>query len=626
MADRYAVETVFKAHDQMSRALNRLRRNTDTFANRLEARIKRMGAVTNRVQRGMADKLRQMTFAAIPAGFAMKSIYGTFAEFEANMVSATAKMGIFRSEAPKAFQEISDAVKETGRETKFTMLQMSKLAVLMGQAGLKGPQTKALLRPVADFALAVREDVDEAFNKLSNIAGSFGVFVDKDDPMLSENILKVANMTAYAVNNATMSLEDFREAMIYSGKMAKEYGMDMSDAIAAVMTLADAGVRGSIGGTGLQRVLQYFIKPSKDAQTMLNQLGVSFTNKEGDFKNAIGTFSELQEKLKTASQSERAFFISELSGLIGFKSAVSLIDAADKSLKKYAAGVKDAHKQGYMKKLAVEQMATLEFAGQRLASSIESVKISIGELNSKSLSELIHNMATWLNKNEELIAQRVGAFMETIIRNAGLIAGVTGGFVGLTVAAFSLNQILSATLAIITATKWVAGLGLIQGAVTGLSVAFGGLFAVIKTGMVTVFTGMLLNPVTWAILAIGALVFSIYNFAEHWQRLGDIISRSFSYVIDGVWQQLLGAIETIKDFYNWWHGQDQSGVTGGRGSKLAQELASDHGVEILQRVGPDPTFNVTMIMPDGTVVDETKVTPKNGSNQLKLSTTGEIIE
>ncbi len=203
-------------------------------------------AKTNSILNGWAKSL-QSTFAGV---FAARELFrglqygiGVIADFEASMSEVKAITGATGSE----FDKLRDSALKLGATTKFTAKEVSELQVSLGRLGFS---TQEILSST-DAILKLSAATGENLAKSADVAGST---VRSFNLQASETI-KVADIMASSFNKTALGLDNFSEAIKYVAPVAANAGLSLEQTTAMLGVLADNGIRGSMAGTSLRKII-----------------------------------------------------------------------------------------------------------------------------------------------------------------------------------------------------------------------------------------------------------------------------------------------------------------------------------------------------------------------------------
>jgi TP901 family phage tail tape measure protein len=177
------------------------------------------------------------------------------------------------------------------------------------RAGLTLSEASTLVRQALTLSEVSGTDLSETVRSL------FGVFRNMGIPITKEYADTITSELSYALDQSIMDLDDFANAMKYVGPIAGQLRVPLHDLFAALMTLHDAGIRGSIAGTGLARMLVRLEAPTATARRALAQLGVDWhrlrpsANNLADVIDLLAaSVDELTIRVLLGERAERAFY------------------------------------------------------------------------------------------------------------------------------------------------------------------------------------------------------------------------------------------------------------------------------------------------------------------------------
>jgi len=280
----------------------------------------------------------------------------TFVKFEDTL----GKVQAVTSSTAEDMNNISQAIKTTAVETRFTATEIAGLAVSLGKLGATSEEIPDLLRPIATAAQAVGGDiavVGEAILKTNN---QFGI--------ASNDTVVTAAIFADAINTSALSLNSLGTALQYVGPLASQVGLSLADTSAFMKVLADNGFTASKIGTGLRNI---FIKIKESGKPL------------------IETLEELADKNISLAESVE---------LVGIRSAgqfAVLLDNID--ILKESVSVTNALTQARVAEAA--QMKTTAAQADVLKAVYENLQLTVGTAIADN--EVLLNSIGLLDKNSE---------------------------------------------------------------------------------------------------------------------------------------------------------------------------------------------------------------------------------
>ena len=196
--------------------------------------------------------------------FVKKSI-SSFVEFEDSLTRTAAIMG---ETTLGAIERVRTEVETLGRETRSTALEVSEAAQLLALAGFKEVDlvdAKAL-ENLNNLAIAAGVDIPTAASVAISSLRGMGMEV--------EDLSKVNDVLLQTMNNSFTTIETLGETMKLLAPTAAAAGISLEEAAAAAGALGNAGIQGSMAGTGMRMAINKLIKPTGDARRVMESLNL----------------------------------------------------------------------------------------------------------------------------------------------------------------------------------------------------------------------------------------------------------------------------------------------------------------------------------------------------------------
>jgi TP901 family phage tail tape measure protein len=247
--------------------------------------------------------------AAAGIGAGLGSAVRVAMDFEKAMSSVAAKSGAVGEE----FQQLSTLAKDLGRTTKFTATEVAEGMDFLAMAGFKTNDILAAMPGILQLATAANADLAMTADIVSDTLGAMGLEADYTGRM--------ADIMAAGMTNANFDMGMLGETMKNSASVAREFGMSFEELIAATDALAFGGIKGAEAGNALKRVMLLLAAPTDAAGKLLEQLGVSAADTEGNMRPLNEIFGDLGRAMDAAGMSEQQR-LQTLETLFGKQAAV----------------------------------------------------------------------------------------------------------------------------------------------------------------------------------------------------------------------------------------------------------------------------------------------------------------
>lgn len=445
-----------------------------------------------------ADRLRRLmtrAFAAIGAGIGGATIVRRIAEFGQAMSTVRAITGA----TEQTFESLRRRARDLGATTRFTATQAAEGMLFLARAGFDTDEVLASIAGTLNLAQAGALDLGRAADIASNILTGFRLEADQT--------ARVVDVMALAANSSNTNIEQLGDAMKFVAPVAAGLGVSIEDATAAIGALSDAGLQGSLAGTGLRRVLSELESPATKTVDILKSLGLTTDDVR---VSQVGLITALQRLREAGVDTGQALEIFGDRGGPAFEVLASSIPR----VRELARELDDAG--GTAAEVSRIMDDNLNGALLRVASAFESVILAFGELGAESvLTQAFNGLAIALRYVGDNLAQ-VGRY--ALALGLALAAPVIG--------------------------RWVRGLGAATAATTGLRRAMLATVAAARLlGRVFLF-GLLVEGINLAIERYDHFLRFIRETPATW---GDVAALSVDFFVNRLIQGLLQAANVVQN-------------------------------------------------------------------------------
>ncbi|CCV12931.1 phage tail tape measure protein [Mesorhizobium sp. STM 4661] len=215
---------------------------------------------------------------------------------------------------------LKDRLIEVSEASKFTALEITKAATILGQAGFSARQVADSIGAISLLATAAGTDLASAVDVTSSVLSIFN--------LQTEQTADVANTMTAALNLSKLTIDKLALGFQYSGNVAAQMGVTFQELTGVLGALANSGIRsGSTLGTGLRQLLIDIQNPSKEFKKTLDGLKLS----EEDVNIESNGLVNVLNKLKTAGfSSADAFGAFEVRAAATYSALSNNLDLASK--------------------------------------------------------------------------------------------------------------------------------------------------------------------------------------------------------------------------------------------------------------------------------------------------------
>ena len=462
----------------------------------------------------------------------------SFADFEQATVDVIAVLGDLETEGARAaaFKDLSQTFLELGETTEFTANQIAGAARQLGLAGFSTKEIQDSIRSISNLASAGNVDLDRAAKISVNIGRAFGI--------AASDLSRVSDTLAAISTNSNTTVESLAESFKLASPIAASLGQDLEIIGAAIGVLGNAGLSGTIAGTGINRFLSELLEKRDKVDELLQGIGSSFDRVDPTklgLDEIIAEFTKLEELNLIDTET---FF-----STFDQRSARAVVTLVNQGTESFSRLTKAANES------AGRASAIRDI---RLDTTLGSWKIAISALTTSMID---------LGKVVEPLARSLIAFLtdatrsltETIRAYPGLFSGLTSAIasvagvslvlgpalsgLGLAVRGLGIAKLTQSLISVVPAlsifgggaisgTTTVAGFG---ASATKAAFSFRALGSAILTGI---------GPIGLVIAAVGALTFAISSYESAALKAFDEKNADFFGQVEA---NALAASKTVSD-------------------------------------------------------------------------------
>lgn len=463
------------------------------------------------------------------------AIANTSANFQAGMSKVQAISGATGED----LQKLKDKAMEMGQKTQFSATEAADAMSYMAMAGWDADKIMSGLSGVMDLSAASGEDLALVSDIVTDAMTAFGLEADKAGSF--------ADILAAASSNANTNVALLGESFKYVAPVAGALGYTAEDTAVALGLMANAGIKGSQGGTALRTALSRLVDPTKEMKALMNEYGISLTNQDGTMKSLGEVMQDLKSKMGGLDEATQAQAATTLFGQEAMSGMLAIINSSDADFEKLQSAIYGA--DGAANQMATTMNDNLIGKLKLLWSQLETVALKLGETLLPIIEKVVEKITEWVDWFSNLDSST----QDTIIKVALLAAAV--------------GPLLSVVgTAIKTFGKMQENLTLAKDAFTALKNS-----QVLATAKTKLLAGaqaalnavMSLNPATWVVIGILALVATfvvLWNkceaFRNFWIDLWEKIKEASAAVWE--WLKEIGSqvVESVtatwEGFKTWW--------------------------------------------------------------------------
>lgn len=418
-------------------------------------------------------------------------------DFESEMSKVSAISGATGGD----LDALNKKAQEMGAKTKFSATESAEAFTYMAMAGWKTEDMLSGIDGIMSLAAADGLDLATTSDIVTDALTAFGLSASDSGHF--------ADVLAKASSNANTNVSMLGESFKYAAPVAGALGYSAEDTAIALGLMANAGIKGSQGGTALRGSLTRLIKPTDEAAVLMEQYGLSMTNADGSMKSLGEVMNMLRDKLGGLTEAEQAQVAAQIFGQEAMSGMLAIINASDSDYAKLTDAIYDA--DGAAQQMADTMLDNLSGQLTLLKSALEGLAIQFGEI----LMPYIKQFVTWLQNLTQKLQELTPEQKEQIVKWAAIAAAIGPVLM-------VLGKLTSSVGSIITTFGKIPGaLVKAKSAFTAVSAAIGGISA----------------PVVAVVAVIGVLIAA---FANLWKT-----NEEFRNKMTAIWDGIKSKFESF---------------------------------------------------------------------------------
>lgn len=409
--------------------------------NNLDANARRATSHTREWAQSVRGGLMAASMAFIPLGAAVGGAVKQSVNLQNEWVKVRNYLYTGADSAKEARHEVSRLSKIQSDAKKYSDeygYSQKQIAEQYGELVKRGYTANASIGSMKSMLQAARASGDDYADVVKNVSGAvdaFGLRSNNTSKML-ENTNRVTNAMAFSADKTATDFEGMGNAMSYVAGTAHGAGFSIEQTAAAIGTLSNANIEGTRAGTGLRKVINSLLKPTRGAQDALAKYNMSiddFKTKSGAMKSLPDIMKIINEHTKNLGKADKGAFFKAVFGATGQESAMMLAQNA-KELQKLTDQEKDAENNDYVGKLAKKQMASTQMQLASLKQRLINIGIVMGNSLLPVINQIAKSFGNWIGSKD---GQKAMKDFNDSVSNAGRAVGrhsksilqFVGGFV-----------------------------------------------------------------------------------------------------------------------------------------------------------------------------------------------------
>lgn len=275
--------------------------------------------------------------------------------------------------------KLKETAKQMGAQTRYSASESAEAMNYMALAGWKTEQIISGIPSVLNLAAASGENLARVSDIVTDGLTAFGKGADYSN--------RFTDILAATAANANTNVAMLGEAFKYAAPLAGSLGFEVEDTAHALGLMANAGIKGSQGGTALRSLMTRLVKPTAESGSAMRELGISVENADGTMKPLSDILVDLRSKLQNLSPAQQAMYSGMLAGQEALSGLLAIVNTGEEDFVKLGSALENA--DGTAQRMSDQMEGGLGGAMRSLASITESLMIQFGEILAPAMMKIV---------------------------------------------------------------------------------------------------------------------------------------------------------------------------------------------------------------------------------------------
>ena len=386
------------------------------------------------VLKGTLANLASETLMKVAAG--LKNLVADVIQTGEQFTASISKVGAIAGASAEELQQLEEAARLYGSTTMYSATQAADALQYMALAGWNTEQSIEGLPAVLNLAASSGMDLGKASDIVTDYITAFGLSVD--------DAARFVDIMSYAMSHSNTTTEMLGEAYKNCAATAHSMNISVEEVTAALMTMANAGVKGGEAGTTLNTIMTRLATDTKGCASALKEYGVEVYNEKGEMNSLSDILSGMigvWDKLTQKQQANLSKVIAGTNQYSGFQTLMQgMSDKAKEagmSFEDYTAALEEC--TGTADKMSAAMTDNLTGDLKAMESAFDELKLKIFDDAEQPLRSLV-----------QLVTKSAVPAIEEIIKNLDKVLPVVVACAS-AMATFKMNLIIGEVITKVTA-------------------------------------------------------------------------------------------------------------------------------------------------------------------------------
>ena len=362
------------------------------------------------VLKGTLANLASDTLQKLASG--LKNVVSDVIRTGEEFTAAISKVGAISGATADELKQLEDAARLYGSTTMFSAKESADALQYMALAGWNAQQAIDALPSVLNLAASSGMDLGRASDIVTDYITAFGLSVD--------DAAGFVDIMSYAMSHSNTTTEMLGEAYKNCAATAHSMGITVEEVTAALMTMANAGVKGGEAGTTLNTLMTRLATNAKGCADELKEYGVAIYDAQGKMNSLsdilsgmIGAWSKLTQE-QQANLSKVIAGTNQYSGFQTIMQGMSdTAKAAGMSFEDYTKALEDCN--GTASQMSKTMTDNLTGDIKSMQSALDELKLKIFEDAEQPLRSLVQTVTKTVVPAVEEIIKHLDKILPVIV-------------------------------------------------------------------------------------------------------------------------------------------------------------------------------------------------------------------
>lgn len=273
--------------------------------------------LTSNVIHGCVDACKELGASVLESGMS----------FESSMSKVEALSGASADE----MEQLKLKAQEMGKATKFTATESADAFSYMALAGWDTSEMLDGIGGILDLAAASEMDLATASDIVTDNLSAFG--------LTAADSGRLVDQMAYAMSHSNTDTAQLGEAWKNCAATSTQLGYSLEDTTAALMVMADSGIKGGEAGTALSSIMTRLGNNVSDCRTMLSDYGIEVYDSEGNVKSLSEILGGMKDVWAGLTDEQKSNLSYVVAGKTAQSELMTVLGESTGSFEEYAAGL-----------------------------------------------------------------------------------------------------------------------------------------------------------------------------------------------------------------------------------------------------------------------------------------------